>query len=173
MNSEKNILAGELRAQGMPQTEIAEKLGVSHPTISRALQKPEVKEVTERETLRLLKALPDITQTTIDTICIGKHLTKMYVRALTGNLSKIECARLEVLGDSVFKMISLADKKGSRLNRAMGIEESRALSIIFQQFNQTNNLKLSSVMQQALSSFMKPEEIEDAEYTESETEKEY
>jgi len=153
MHHKERIKTAKLAANGHTTREIAKVIGCNQSTIVRTLQKPEVQEIAKQETLRLLQALPDITDTTIKTIQAAKTITdRLSDQVINGKspsntLHDTESARL---------LLNLADKKSSRLNRAIGIEESHAPSHIVQQFNQINNLELTPVMQQALSGYMQP-----------------
>lgn len=56
INRDKQI--AELRAADIPQTEIAEKLNISQPTVSRALAKVETQMMLEREQEKFFECLP-------------------------------------------------------------------------------------------------------------------
>lgn len=157
MDHIEEIKAAQLAATGMTTREIGQELSVSHSTICRALNKPEIRAIIEKESARLVNCLPDIVDSTQTVIRIGRQLS-LHAE------NPQECGNDTLFKEpnEILKAIELSQKTGSRVAKSLGVEPTHAPSLIFQNIhNDSRQLTIHPAVVAAISNSLISNEVND------------
>ena len=152
----------KMRANGGTIREIAAETGSSTSAVSRHLQSTEAKAIIERETHRLLEAVPDITSGSIKQIQVAAQIHQ----ALTGAKDE-EGNLVQIPGDltkgEALDYLKIVSKRETDILKAVGVFASPMQSVVIQQiYNDHRKATLTPDVLKALSGISQPD-IEDAE----------
>lgn len=133
MNSNEENKAVQMIAKGDSQEAIAKELGVSQSTVSRF--KESHKELIQRETEKLLKSLPDITEQLLRDVSLANKVSK----ALNGEIEVTDLPSLLSDTKVLTKFMELSYKKQSDILKAMGIYPTQTPSVFIQNIFQSGS----------------------------------
>ena len=162
-----------LRANGGTVRDIAAEVGRSKSAVGRAINAPEARAIIERESARLLAALPDITASSIQQVNTARRIHDALAGAIgdDGQLVTLPLplAPVDKEGNTnpanAIAYAAMAAKRETDILKALGILASPVQSVVIQQiYNDNRQAILSPEILAALSGTIADDEcVEDAE----------
>lgn len=163
-----------MRANGATYDEIGGQVGLTKGTVCKVLNTTEAKAIIERETARLMDALPDITANTIQQLQTAKtihahfsgqdvQLPKAFCRYLPPAKGQNTTESDEAPQDYTavpdpalaLKYAEMAAKRERDIMMGMGILPSHAQSVVIQQiYNDNRQMAISPDVLRALGGFL-------------------
>lgn len=138
MCAKKQELAVKMLAANVPQTQIAEKFGVTQSGISKFASKDEIKKLIEAAELEYYSYIPDAIELSKQAITDAKGIDKATVMSST---------KPEIL----LKIKEIGLKEGAKMLTGVGIQASHTQARIVQNiYNDNRTQVLSPVMRQFL-----------------------
>ena len=152
----------KMRANGGTVRDIAAVAGVSPSSISRNLQSSAAKEIIERETQRLLEAVPDITGGSIKQIKVAAQIHQALTGGTDDNGDPVTIPGDLTKGEAL-DYLKIVSKRETDILKAVGVLASPVQSVVIQQiYNDHRKATLTPDVLKALSGISQPD-IEDAE----------